>query len=86
MINLTGQVLPVKEIVAAARRREVPVIVDGAHALAHLDFDIADLDCDYYAASLHKWLFAPIGTGMLYVRRERIGDLWPLMAPEGQPA
>jgi isopenicillin-N epimerase len=80
VINLTGQVLPVKEVVALGRERGVPVIVDGAHAFAHLDFDFADLDCDYYATSLHKWLFAPIGTGMLYVRKERIGDLWPLMA------
>ncbi len=80
MINITGQILPVKEIVAMARAKGVPVIVDGAHALAHFDFRISDLDCDYYATSLHKWLFAPIGTGLLYVRRDRITDLWPLMA------
>ncbi|MCH7719601.1 MAG: aminotransferase class V-fold PLP-dependent enzyme, partial [Planctomycetes bacterium] len=54
------------------------------HALAHFDFTLADLDCDYYASSLHKWLFAPHGTGMLYVRRDKIADLWPMMAaPEG---
>ncbi|MCH8251720.1 MAG: aminotransferase class V-fold PLP-dependent enzyme [Planctomycetes bacterium] len=80
VINLTGQILPVREVVAMARGHGVPVIVDGAHALAHLEFKLSDLDCDYYGASLHKWLFAPHGTGMLYVRRERIGDLWPLMA------
>ncbi|HZM00263.1 MAG TPA: aminotransferase class V-fold PLP-dependent enzyme, partial [Planctomycetota bacterium] len=80
VINLTGQVLPVKSVVAMARRRGLPVIVDGAHALAHLDFRIDELDCDYYASSLHKWLFAPHGTGLLYVRREKIGGLWPLMA------
>jgi len=80
MINLTGQILPVKAVVAMARRHGVPTIVDGAHALAHFDFTIDELDCDYYASSLHKWLFAPHGTGLLYVRRERIGDLWPLMA------
>ncbi|MFO7586870.1 MAG: aminotransferase class V-fold PLP-dependent enzyme [Gemmatimonadota bacterium] len=80
MINLTGQILPVREIVAMARRRGVPVIVDGAHALAHFDFRLSDLDCDYYAVSLHKWLFAPHGTGLLYVRRDRIEGLWPLMA------
>ena len=51
-------------------------------ALAHFDFKLSELDCDYYATSLHKWLFAPIGTGMLYVKRERIGDLWPLMAAD----
>jgi selenocysteine lyase/cysteine desulfurase len=82
VINLTGQILPVKAIVAMARRRGVPVIVDGAHALAHLDFRLSDLDCDFYASSLHKWLFAPHGTGLLYVRRERIPDVWPLMAAE----
>lgn len=80
MINLTGQILPVKEVVAMARRRGIPVIVDGAHSFAHFAFDHADLDCDYYATSLHKWLFAPHGTGMLYVRRDRIRDLWPLTA------
>jgi selenocysteine lyase/cysteine desulfurase len=82
MINITGQILPVREIVSLARRVNggIPVIVDGAHALAHLDFRLPDLDCDYYGVSLHKWLFAPHGTGMLYVRRERIPDLWPLMA------
>jgi len=80
MINLTGQILPVREVVAMARRRGIPVIVDGAHAFAHFPFTRDELDCDYYATSLHKWLFAPHGTGFLYVRRDRIGDLWPLMA------
>lgn len=80
VINLTGQVLPVKEVVAMARRRGIPVIVDGAHALAHLDFKISELECDNYSSSLHKWLFAPIGTGLLHVRREQIGGIWPLMA------
>ena len=80
MINLTGQILPVKPVVQMARRYDIPVIVDGAHAFAHFDFTHADLDCDYYGTSLHKWLFAPHGTGMLYVRRDKIADLWPLMA------
>lgn len=77
---LNGQVLPVKSVVAMARRHGLPVIVDGAHALANLDFRIDALDCDYYASSLHKWLFAPHGTGLLYVRKDKIGALWPLMA------
>lgn len=64
MINLTGQILPVKQVVAMARRKGIPVIVDGAHAFAHFDFTHDDLDCDYYASSLHKWLFAPHGTGL----------------------
>jgi selenocysteine lyase/cysteine desulfurase len=80
MINLTGQILPVREVVAMARRHNIPVLVDGAHALAHFDFRISDLECDNYSVSLHKWLFAPHGTGLLYVRRNRIADVWPLMA------
>ena len=84
MINITGQILPVKGVVRMARRHGIPVIVDGAHAFAHFDFSHADLDCEYYATSLHKWLLAPHGTGMLYVRKDKIGGLWPLMAaPEG---
>ncbi len=80
MINLTGQILPVRKVVQMARRHGVPVIVDGAHSFAHLAFQQSDLDCDFFAASLHKWLFAPHGTGLLYVRRERISEIWPLMA------
>ncbi|MFT7462167.1 MAG: isopenicillin-N epimerase [Pseudohongiellaceae bacterium] len=82
VINLTGQVLPVQRVVALGRKHGIPVIVDGAHAFAQLDFTLAELDCDYYATSLHKWLFAPIGTGLLYVRKSCIGDLWPLMAAD----
>lgn len=80
VINITGQILPVQSVVAMARARNVPVIIDGAHAFAHLVYRRDDLDCDFYGTSLHKWLFAPHGTGMLYVRRERIRKLWPLMA------
>ena len=81
MINITGQILPVKKVVNMARKYDIPVIVDGAHSFAHFDFNANDLDCDYYASSLHKWLCAPHGTGMLYVRKEKIADLWPLQAP-----
>ena len=80
MINLTGQILPVTELTAMARRHGIPLIIDGAHALAHFDFTLGDLDVDNYSSSLHKWLFAPIGTGFLYVRREKIRDTWPMMA------
>jgi len=80
MINLTGQILPVKQVVQMARKKGIPVIVDGAHSFAHFDFTHEDLDCDYFATSLHKWLSTPHGTGMLYVRKEKIKDLWPLMA------
>ena len=80
VVYLTGQALPVREIAALGRARGIPVLVDGAHGFAHLPERIADLDVDYYATSLHKWLAAPQGTGLLYVRRERIPGLWPLMA------
>ena len=80
IVNITGQILPVKGVVQMARRHGIPVIVDGAHSFAHWEFTHEDLDCDYYATSLHKWLFAPHGTGMLYVRKEKIKDLWPMMA------
>jgi isopenicillin-N epimerase len=80
VIYFTGQILPVRRIVEAARRRGLPVFVDGAHAFAHLGFTLPELGCDYYAASLHKWLCAPHGTGLLYVRRDKIPSLWPLMA------
>jgi selenocysteine lyase/cysteine desulfurase len=78
--NLTGQIFPVKEICRLGRERGIEVIVDGAHAFGHFPFTLKDLDCDYYGTSLHKWLFAPHGTGFLYVRRAKIAKLWPLMA------
>lgn len=78
--NLTGQILPVKELVAMARARNVETFVDGAHAFAQFPFTRDELGCDYYGTSLHKWLLAPIGTGFLYVRRNKIPALWPLMA------
>jgi len=80
MINITGQILPVKKVVKMAKKYNIPVIVDGAHTFAHFDFDLTDLECDYYATSLHKWLSAPFGTGMLYVRKNKIANLWPLQA------
>ena len=76
--NLTGQILPVKRVCALARERGIVTIVDGAHAFAHFPFRIDELGCDYYGTSLHKWLLAPVGTGFLYVRKERIKDTWPL--------
>jgi selenocysteine lyase/cysteine desulfurase len=78
--NLTGQIFPVQRICRLARSRGIETIVDGAHAIAHFPFRISDLECDYYGASLHKWLLAPHGTGLLYVRREKIRALWPMMA------
>src|SRR5229473_3745178 len=78
--NLTGQIFPIKRICQMARGRGIEVIVDGAHAYAHFPFTRDQLDCDYYGTSLHKWLTAPIGTGFLYVRRAKIGKIWPMMA------
>ena len=78
--NLSGQIFPVRDICRMARARGIRTIVDGAHAFAHFPFTRDELECDYYGTSLHKWLLAPIGTGFLYVRRELIGETWPLMA------
>jgi selenocysteine lyase/cysteine desulfurase len=87
MINLTGQILPVRKVVEMAGRHGVPVVVDGAHTFAHFPFTRSDLGCDYYCTSLHKWLFAPHGTGLLYVRKDKIPGLWPMMAaPEKMDA
>ena len=80
MINITGQILPIKEISEMAHQHGVQVIVDGAHAFAHIQFKIADLGCDYYAASLHKWLSVPLGAGILFVKKEHIKSVWPLFA------
>ncbi len=80
VIFLNGGVMPVKEICALGRSRGIPVIVDAAHSFAHIDYRITDLGCDFLGVSLHKWLFAPHGTGLLYVKRDKIKDVWPLMA------
>ena len=80
MVNITGQILPVRAIVDMAHRRGVEVMVDGAHAFAQLDFTIPELACDYYGASLHKWLGTPLGAGILYVRADKIAKLWPVFA------
>ena len=81
-VNLTGQIIPVRKVCEMARAKGIETIVDGAHAFAQFDFKRDDLQCDYYGTSLHKWLYAPKGTGMLYVRKEKIPKVWPLMASE----
>ena len=83
MINITGQILPVRKICDMAHQRGVQVMVDGAHSFAHFKFTIPELNCDYFASSLHKWLSVPLGSGILYVKREKIGNVWPLLA-EGE--
>jgi len=84
MINWTGQIMPVKKLCEEARKRNIISIVDGSHTFAHLDFKISDFNPDYFGTSLHKWLCAPFGTGMLYVKKENIPSLWPLF-PNDKP-
>lgn len=81
VVNITGQVMPVKKICDMAHSKGVQVLVDGAHAFAQLNFKIPDLNCDYYGASLHKWLSVPLGAGLLYVRKELLHQNWPLLGP-----
>ena len=82
MINITGQITPVKAVCDLARSKGIEVIVDGAHSFAQFSFTQKDLGCDYFGTSLHKWLLAPKGTGLLYVKREKIEKTWPLMAAD----
>jgi selenocysteine lyase/cysteine desulfurase len=81
-INLTGQITPVRKVCEMARSKGIETIVDGAHSFAQFDFKRDDLQCDYFGTSLHKWLYAPKGTGMLYVKKDKIPKVWALMAAE----
>jgi selenocysteine lyase/cysteine desulfurase len=82
MVNITGQITPVKAVCEMARARGIETIIDGAHSFAQFEFKQKDLNCDYFGTSLHKWLYAPKGTGMLYVKREKISKVWPLFAAD----
>ncbi|MEW6456682.1 MAG: aminotransferase class V-fold PLP-dependent enzyme [Acidobacteriota bacterium] len=82
MVNITGQILPVKEICKIAHNKGIEVVVDAAHTFAHIDHKVSDLECDYYGTSLHKWLMAPKGTGFLYVKKDKIKKIWPLFPPQ----
>ena len=84
MVNITGQILPVRAICDMAHSHGIPVMVDASHTFAHLEYQIPDLHCDYYGASLHKWLATPLGAGILYVRRDRIEKLWPIYGDESR--
>ncbi|HOW25509.1 MAG TPA: aminotransferase class V-fold PLP-dependent enzyme [Bacteroidales bacterium] len=84
IINWIGQIIPVKKIAQAAHQRGIEVLVDGAHTFALLDFRIPDLECDYFATSLHKWMCAPFGSGLLYVNKEKIPKIWPI-CPDDNP-
>ncbi len=86
MVNITGQITPVKAVCELARSKGIEVIVDGAHSYAQFNFKQSDIGCDYFGTSLHKWLFAPKGTGLLYVKRDKIEKVWPLMAAEKKQA
>lgn len=79
--NMTGQIYPVKRIAAAAHKVGAEVLVDGAQSMALLDYKIPDLDCDYYGASLHKWLMSPVGAGILWMRKQHVEKVWPLVPP-----
>lgn len=81
-INLTGQIMPVRKVCEMARSKGIETIIDGAHSFAQFEFKQADLQCDYFGTSLHKWLYAPKGTGMLYVKKDKIPKIWALMASE----
>ena len=83
MINITGHILPVRKICDMAHSKGVQVMVDGAHAFAHINYSLPDLDCDYYGTSLHKWLSVPLGAGFLYVKKGNVKNVWPLLA-EGE--
>ena len=80
MINITGQILPIKKICEMAHSYGVEVMVDGAHCVGHFDFAIDDFNCDYYGSSLHKWLATPLGAGLLYVNKNKTHRIWPLLA------
>jgi selenocysteine lyase/cysteine desulfurase len=82
LVNITGHILPVRKISDMAHARGVDVMCDGAHAFGQLAFRIPDLGCDYYGASLHKWLGTPLGAGILYVKQDKIAGLWPIYADE----
>jgi len=85
-VNITGQITPVKAVCEMARAKGIETIVDGAHSFAQFDFKQKDLGCDYFGTSLHKWLYTPKGTGLLFVRRDKIPKIWPLMAAESKQA
>ncbi|MBS1662994.1 MAG: aminotransferase class V-fold PLP-dependent enzyme [Bacteroidetes bacterium] len=80
VFNWTGQIIPARKIADAAHQRGIEVLIDGAHSYAHMEYTIPSLGGDYFGTSLHKWLAACIGTGMLYVKKEKIAGLYPLFA------
>lgn len=82
LITWTGQILPAARLCAEAHKRGILTIVDAAHSFAHVDYKISDFNCDYFGTSLHKWLCAPFGTGMMSIRKDLIEKTWPLFATD----
>jgi selenocysteine lyase/cysteine desulfurase len=82
MINWTGQIMPVKKIIDAAHKKGIEVLLDAAHTFAHLPFSFKELNVDYAGTSLHKWLCAPFGTGMMFIKKEKIKNIFPLLCAE----
>lgn len=82
IVNWVGQILPVQKICAMAHQKGVEVLVDGAHSFGLLDFAIPSLGCDYFGTSLHKFLSAPIGSGMLWIKKDKIEKIWPLICAD----
>jgi selenocysteine lyase/cysteine desulfurase len=80
MINYTGQILPAKAITAAAHKKGIEVVLDGAHTFAHIEYNLKDIDCEYFGTSLHKWLCAPFGTGFMFVKKEKIASMWTMFS------
>jgi selenocysteine lyase/cysteine desulfurase len=85
MVNITGQILPVRKIADMAHARGVAVIVDAAHSFAQLVFTMPELDGDYLGASLHKWLCTPLGAGLLHIKKDKIRTVWPLLGDTSVP-
>jgi selenocysteine lyase/cysteine desulfurase len=85
IINITGQIMPVRKICDLAHARGAEVVLDSAHAFGQVVFRIPDLDCDYMGSSLHKWMCSPLGLGLLYVKKSKIAKVWPLIADTGLP-
>src|SRR5260370_38720020 len=84
VMNSIGQIMPVQQIADMAHAHGAEVIVDGAHSFGLMDFKIPDLHCDYFGTSLHKFLSAPIGSGMMWIKKEKIAKIWPLPS-SGEP-
>ena len=79
MINWVGQIMPVRKICDMAHAKGIEVVCDGAHSFGLMDFKIPDLGCDYFGTSLHKFLSAPIGSGMMWIKKEHVAKIWPLV-------